>query len=204
MKRGAVFLEARGVLLGEHGYDPDPGDVAYTPTGIVFYHYSRRERLAQILAEGSGLWARLPVVCPAPPPEFVGCNLIEGFLEPLPKWLADSPYFGTLGLEMVKDYLGRALLRIEVPRDFPGLYVADYAHNLECKHIERRGRPALGLGYDCRTGHEATQAYVHSYTPMGKYKGGHVAPVVQAVREGEGIAIPSEYITIADAQPLAT
>ena len=203
MRPCEIFLKNRGVLLGEHGYEADPGQVEYASSGFVFYHYSRRERLDQIFAEDSGLWARLPVACPAPPPEFVGCHLVEGFLEPLPKWVVHSPYFGDLGIEMTKKYIGDVLLRIEVPRDFPGLYVADYAHVLECKHVSRRGRPALDLGYDCGTGHETTQAYVHSFIPAADYKEGHVAPVMQVVREGEGIAIPGEYVSISDVQPLA-
>jgi len=198
-----MFLRNRGELLGKHGYEADPGQVEVTSSGIVFYHYSRREKLDQIFAENSGLWARLPVACPAPPPEFVGCHLVEGFLEPIPDWLVHSPYFGDLGIEMTKKYVGDILLRIEVPRDFPGLYVSDYAHTLECKHVSLRGQPALGLGYDCKTGHEAGQAGVHSYIPVIDYRGGHVAPVMKVVREEEGIAIPREYISISGVQPLS-
>ena len=61
----------------------------------------------------------------------------------------------------------------------------------------------MNLGTDCRTGHETTQAYVHSYVPAADYVGGHVAPVVHAIRKGEGIAVPRGYIRVAAIQPLA-
>ena len=54
-----------------------------------------------------------------------------------------------------------------------------------------------------RTGHETGQAYVHSFISATEYKGGHVAPVMQVVREEEGIAIPRAYISISEVQPLA-
>jgi hypothetical protein len=102
----------------------------------------------------------------------------------------------------VRAYVGNLLLRIEVPIDFPGLYVADYAHSLECKHMERSGHAVLGLGYDCTTGQECSKAYLHSYVPLAEYRGGHVAPVVQMIRRGAGIVVPSRLITVADQQPL--
>jgi hypothetical protein len=197
-----VFLQERGELLGQHGYRPDSSLVERITSDFMFYHYTRPDRLEHIFAPGSGLFARRPVACPTPPPEFVDGYLVEGFLEPLPIWLTQSPYFGDLGFALLRDYIGDILLRIEVPHTFPGLYVADYAHLLECKHLTRRGRSPLGLGYTCVTGHESTQAYVHSYIPAHAYTGGHIAPVAQFVRKGPGIAVPAQYIQIADQQPL--
>jgi hypothetical protein len=129
--------------------------------------------------------------------------MVEGLLSPLPQWLTASPYFGDLGIEMFRLYIGSVLLRIEVPLTFQDLYIADYAHILECKHFKHRGIAPLNLGYDCRTGHEVTRAYVHSYIRALDYVGGHVAPVVQAVRKDTGIAIPCKYIHIAELQPMS-
>jgi hypothetical protein len=129
-------------------------------------------------------------------PEFVGSYLVEALLEPLPKWATESPYFGDFGLEMLRAYVGDVLLRIKVPQDSPGLYVADIAHNFECKHLQKRGGAALDLGYDCRTGHEVCKAEIHSYVPLLDYCGGHVMPNVKVVRQGEGVAIPSEFISL--------
>ena len=133
------------MLLGDHGFTPDPGRLETTGSTIVFYHYTRPEKVDRVLEAGSGLWAHLRVV--SPPPELEGHHLAEGLLEPLPMWMTDSPYFGDLGLEMLKKYVGDLLLRVEVPRDFPGLYVADFGHTLELKHLRRRGRLVLDLGY---------------------------------------------------------
>ncbi len=202
-----LYLENRGILLGENGYTPDPGQVERTPDGggIVFYHYTRPERLDQILADGSGLWARLLVVgSKRLVPELTGCHTVQGLLEPLPRWFHQCPYFSDLGGEMVNDYVGGLLLRITVPSDFPGLYVADCAHGFECKHLARRGHTVLGLGYDCRTGHEVSQALVNSYVPIQEYRGGHITPIVEMTRRGEGIVIPRDYISIADVQPRAS
>jgi hypothetical protein len=198
-----VFLQQQGLLLGEHGFVPDPGRVEHTQDfKLVFYHYSRSEALSSIFAPGSGLLAQLPVVSDKPGPHFEGYFLIEGLLEPLPLWLTESPYFGNLGLEMIRTYVGNVLLRIELPEDFPNLYVADAAHNFECKHILRRGKPALNLNYDCNTGREVCTAEVNSYIPLTQYRGGHVAPNVKALRQGEGIVIPQEFISISTVQPL--
>lgn len=60
----------------------------------------------------------------------------------------------------------------------------------------------LALGYDCQTGHETTQAYVHSYVPSSQYVGGHIAPLVQVLRKGQGVAIPIANISISHHQPL--
>ena len=137
MRPCELFLRERGVLLGDHGFTTDPGRLKTTDSTIVFYHYTRPEKVDRVLEEGSGLWARLPVI--SEHQDLAGLHLAEGLLEPLPKWLTDSPYFGDLGYEMLKKYVGDLLLRVEVPRDFPGLYVADFGHMLERKHLIRRG-----------------------------------------------------------------
>ena len=116
--------------------------------------------------------------------------------------MTDSPYFGDLGYEMLKKYVGDLLLRVEAPRDFPGLYVADYGHMLERKHLTRRGRLVLDLGYDTATGHEVVRSGTNSYVPAVEYRGGHLAPVVKATRRGQGIVVPAEYIEVCDVQPL--
>ena len=193
-------MNKRGELLASHGYTPDPGLVQMTESTVTFYHYTHKENVKKILAASGGLWARLPVV--SPPPDLQGLHLVEGLLEPLSRWMIASPYFGDLGLEMLREYAGDILLRIEVPRDFPGLYVADFAHVLESKYVLRRGSPALNLGYDCTTGEEVCKADANSYIPVLEYVGGHVAPEMKATRRGPGIAVPSQFIKVSDVQPL--
>ena len=200
MRPCEVFLRERGVLLGDHGFTPDPGRLETTDSTIVFYHYTRAEKVETVLEAGSGLWARLRVL--SEHPDLAGLHLAEGLLEPLPKWMTDSPYFGDLGYEMLKKYVGDLLLRVEVPRDFPGLYVADYGHMLELKHLTRRGRLVLDLGYDTTTGHEVGRSGTNSYVPAAEYRGGHLAPEVKAARRGQGIVVPAEYIEVCDVQPL--
>ncbi|MBI1256827.1 MAG: hypothetical protein GC204_05105 [Chloroflexi bacterium] len=203
MRACDIFMERQGVFLGEHGFISDPGQVERTASGaIVVYHYTRTERLQQIFAEGSGLWARLPIVSTEFRPEFEGYHLVEALLEPLPRWITNSPYFGDFGLELMRGYVGNILLRIEVPMDFPGLYIVDAAHNFECKHVINRGKPVLNLGYDCRTGHEVCRAEINSYMPLTQYQGGYVAPNVRIIRYGQGIAIPKQYVSICAVQPL--
>lgn len=204
MRLGERFIQNRGLGLSEFGYTPDPGLVEFTKHGnVVFYHYTREESLERILSPNGGLYARRRAdVCPNPPEELIGYFLAEGFLEPLPLWLTNSPYFGDMGIEMVRKYIGNVLLRVEVPHNQNELFVADYAHVLEEKHFHERGSTPLRLGYDCSSGKEVTQAYVHSYVPAVRYKKTHVAPVVQALRSGEGVVIPSEYIALASEQPL--
>lgn len=204
MRLGEIFLNNRGLSLGDYCFESDSGRVEHTGSGnIVFYHYTREERMEQILSPNSGLYARLRVdICPHPPEEFIGCFMAEGFLEPLPDWLTNSPYFGDLGIEMVKRYIGNVLLRVEVPNSYEGLFIADYAHNLEANHLSLRGSAPLNLGYDYSTGKEVTQAYVNSYVPVTKYKNDHIAPVMQAIRKGQGIVFPVECITLALEQPL--
>ncbi len=92
-------------------------------------------------------------------------------------------------------------MEIKLPvREFD-VHIADYAHVMECESIELRGTPALQLGYDCSGGSEVTQAYVHSFIPVAEYNRGHVAPVVQLLRKGEGIAVPNGYISVSKIQP---
>ncbi len=201
MRQCDVFLQKRGCLLRDLGYESDQGQLEQTASSIIFYHYTNQERLDEIWSSG-GLWARLRVLPSELTPEFVNYYLIEGILEPLPKWFCDGPYFGDLPLEMMREYVGDYLLRIEVPLDFPGLYVVDHAHPFECKHFNRRGSYALHLGYDCRTGHEVVRAFTHSYIPVSEYNGGHIAPGVQTIRKGEGIAIPKKFISESEYQPL--
>ena len=193
-------MRERGVLLADHGYTPDPGAVELTGSTITFYHYTREERIDRVLDAGGGLWARLPVVSALP--EFAGLHLVEGLLEPLPLWMAESPYFGDIGLEMMREFVGDLLLRVEVPRDFPGLYVADFAHVLEAKHARRRGRPVLNLGYDTSTGREVTQSDANSYVLAIEYRGGHVSPILKATRRGQGIVVPARYVAVSEVQPL--
>ena len=192
------FLHERGQCLADAGFEGDPGQVEPGRSGFAFYHFTRRKHLHDILAEDSGLLAQQAVWCPEPPDELAGHYAVGGFLEPSPRWLDRSPYFQDLGRQMLREYVGGVLLRVSVPLDFAGLYVADFAHTLECKYHDRNGRLAMGLGYDVRTGREVTQAYVNSYIPLGEYGGGHVAPIVEATREGPGLAVPSRFIEIWD------
>lgn len=90
-------------------------------------------------------------------------------------------YFGDLGIEMVKKYMGNALLRIEVPYNCKGLFIADYALVLEEKHLNERGATPLNLGYDCSTGREITQAYVNSYVSANQYRNTHIAPEMEEI-----------------------
>jgi len=197
-----IFLKERGRFLSELGYESDLGRVEYGGEHIILYHYTRSDRIDKVFASGSGLRARLPVLTSELTPEFERCFYVEGLLEPFPQWFKDGPHFGNLPLEMVKKVVGRKLLRIKIPRDFPGIYVWDHAHGFECQHVYRRGKLALGLGYDCRTGHEINRAITHSYIPIKEYDGGHLAPGVRVVRGEEGIAIPNNHLSISNIQPL--
>ena len=198
-----VFLQSRGCLLGKYGFIADPGYVRYNlNNNVVLYHYTRLEHLEKVLV--SGLKAQLPVVMADDIPNLCGRYLVEAFLEPLPQWITNSPYFGNLGLELMSAYVGSILLQITLPTTFfDELYVADAAHNFECKHQIRRGRSALKLEYDCHTGREVCRAEVNSYIPLTSYQGGHLAPNAKITRHGVGIAVPSPYITVCDTQPLA-
>ncbi|MBP1080815.1 MULTISPECIES: hypothetical protein [Bacillus] len=195
------FLTNKGMTLGEKGFQTDTQLVETLPnSNIVFYHFTKEDKLESIFS--NGLYSYRPVACPKPPQEFEHCYLVEGFLEPFPKWLKQNIYFGNLGIESVQNYIGNVLLRIEVPFDYPGIYIADYAHVIECKYWRITGKQPLGLGYHCQNGYEATQAYVNSYIPIKDYIGGHLAPVVQVLRRNRGITIPDRYISISSIQPL--
>lgn len=200
---GEVFLESRGCLLGEHGFLADPGYVRYTSNNhVLLYHYTHLEHLDKILH--NGLKAQLPVVMAKDIPNLRGRYLVEAFLEPLPQWITNSPYFGNLGLKLMSAYVGNILLQITLPTTFfNDLYVADAAHNFECKYQTRRGASALKLGYDCQTGKEVCKAETNSYIPITNYQGGHVAPNVKITQHGSGIAVAPQYITVCNMQPLA-
>ncbi|MFJ7935788.1 hypothetical protein [Sporosarcina sp. NPDC096371] len=174
------------------------------PNGnIVFYHFTHEDRLEYIFSNENGLCSYRGVACPKPPIEFKGCHLIEGFLQPLPQWLTENFYFGDLGIKLVQNYIGNVLLRVEIPLDFPGIYIVDYAHILEWLYFDENGNSSLGLGYQCQTGYEVTQSYVNSYISIKDYTGGHIAPVVQVLREDKGLTIPNRYISISNVQPLS-
>lgn len=199
-----IFLQSRGCLLGKHGFVADPGCVHYTSNReVVLYHYTRPEHLERVLHDG--LRAQLPVVLADDVPFLRGHYLVEAFLDPLPMWIVNSPYFDDLGLELMRTYVGNVLLQITLPPDLLAvldIYVADTAHNFECKYQRWRGQSVLKLGYDCQTGKEVCQAEVNSYIPLSNYQGGHVAPGVKITRSGEGIVVPSQYIAVCDRQPL--
>lgn len=127
---------------------------------------------------------------------------MEGFLEPLPRWLYEDYYFNNLGIELVKSNIGDVLLKVELPKDYANLYVADYAYVLEERHIALVGGSPLGLEFNCSNVNEITQAYVNSYIPANNYSGKHMAPLMQVLRSGEGIAIPNKYISVSEVQPL--
>ena len=128
-----AFLRQRGALLGSYGFQGDPTTAERNVAGgVVFYHYTHQDRLDKI-QEAGGLYARLPVVAAEHIPELAGRYLVEGLLQPLPAWSANSLYFGDHVLQMLRHYVGDILLRISLPPGFPGIYVVEMAHNLECK-----------------------------------------------------------------------
>ncbi|WP_454054385.1 hypothetical protein [Clostridium sp. Marseille-Q7071] len=183
MRLSQLFINNRGLYLGDNGFKIQPNNVEFNKNCITFYHYTYVEYLDKIFSSGNGLFAHRRVSCPNIPQEFNDCYLIEGFLEPLSKWLTDDYYFSDLSFEMTKKHVGNILLKVELPRDFNGLYIADYAYVLEEKHKNLRGISPLGLEYDCSNGYEITQAYVNSYVPANEYNGKHIAPVMQVLRK---------------------
>ena len=200
---GDRFLNQRGELLGDHGFQDDPGRPLWRPDGgLTFWHYTRRNRLPLILGTAGGLWARKRAFFSTErTPEFEGRYTVEGFLDPKPQWLDDSPYFGGEGGRRWRGWIGDVLLRVDLPPGFQDVWVADHGHPLEVVAVQS-GKPApLRLGYDCRTGHEANRAYAHSLVPVQTYTGGHLAPVVTVMRPGPGIAIPRACISVAEIQP---
>lgn len=68
MRLGDNFLNNKGLYLADYGFVPDEGCIQCTEDGMItFYHYTREERVEQIQAPNSGLFARLKVdVCPNP------------------------------------------------------------------------------------------------------------------------------------------
>ena len=202
MRLGQIFLEQRKKTLKDMNYITDSGTVSVNHQGeLTFYHYTHEDRVPMITAEGSGLRARRKVVCSAPPEELEDSYLVEGFLSPLPKWLTTSSYYGDLGMKLTEKYIGNVLLQITMPAAEFSIYIADYAHILECKMPGEYGHLGMGFGYDCSNGGECTQAYVNSYIPIEEYVDQHHAPIVQVVRKGEGIVVPSHYIKISEHQP---
>ncbi|MFW5437158.1 hypothetical protein [Paenibacillus apiarius] len=196
---GRPFLEKEGLLLSEYGFTPDEGYAKLASGTVTYYHYTHADRPDEIFSPDSGLLASRPIACPNIPEQFKDRYVTEGFLEPLPNWLKNCTYFGDLGYELMRRYIGNVLLEIKLPVREYDVHIADYAHVMECKSIE--GTPALQFGYDCNSGSEVTQAYVHSFIPVVKYKRGHVAPVVQVLRLGEGVAVPNRYIEVSKLQP---
>ena len=200
---GERFLSQRGQLLGALGFADDPGRPAWRADGgLTFWHYSRQERLEFIFGTAGGLKASRPAFFSTNlTPGFDDQFVIEGFLDPKPCWLDDSPYFGDDGGRRWRGYIGELLLRVDLPPGFQGVWVGDYGHPLEAKAVQQCNRSLLGLGYDCRTGHEANRAYAHSLVPVESYRGGHLAPVVTVMRAGPGIAIPRACVSVAEVQP---
>lgn len=203
-RRCEVFLQQRGALLGQQGYAADNTLVERTSRGIVFYHYTWSKRLAEIMNEGSGLLAYQTIAARYSPfvSDLEGSRQVSGFLEPLPCWLTQCPYFSDFGMRHLQKCIGTLLLRIEVPQDFPGLYVRDYAFQMEELCFRQNGGEPLGLGFNHKTWKDEGRATLNSFVPLDDYKGGHIAPVFTATRQGEGIVIPREFISVCDVQPL--
>lgn len=199
MRKCEPFIHQKGLYLGDLGYKTDKTEIEYGGEGkLVFYHYTYKEHLNKIFAKKSGLYAYRPVACPKVPTYLQNHFLTEGFLSPTPNWFTNNDYFRNLGKGLVKKFVGNIILRVEVPKEFLSIFIADYAHILECKSLDKDKKEgsSLNLGYDCSSGTEVTQAYVNSYIPVDNYKGGHIAPIVQLTRENSGVIIPNEYITI--------
>ncbi|WP_242223363.1 hypothetical protein [Bacillus cereus group sp. BfR-BA-01380] len=200
MRKCEPFIHQKGLYLGDLGYKTDKTEIQYGSEGkLVFYHYTYKEHLNKIFAKKSGLYAYRPVSCHEVPTYLQNHFLTEEFLSPIPNWLTNNEYFGNLGKGLVEQFVGNIILRVEVPKEFPSIYIADYAHILECKSLydkDKKEGPSLNLGYDCSSGIEVTQAYVNSYIPAVNYKGGHIAPIVQLSRGNSGIIIPNEYISV--------
>jgi hypothetical protein len=200
---GDRFLNQRGELLGNCGFEDDPGRPEWrSDGGLTFWHYARQERLEFIFGTAGGLKAGRPAFFSTElTPDFDGLYMVEGFLDPKPRWLDDSPHFGGEGGRRWRGYIGDVLLRLDLPRGFRGVWVADYGHPLEVNAVQQ-GKPSpLSLGYDSRTGHEANRAYAHSLVPVETYTGGHLAPIVTVMRPGPGIAIPRSCVSVAEVQP---
>ena len=200
---GERFLSRRGEVLGDYGFEDDPGRPEWRADGgLTFWHYTRRNRLSLILGTAGGLRARKRAFFSTElTPEFEGLYTVEGFLDTKPRWLDDSPYFGGEGGRRWRGWIGEVLLRVDLPPGFQGVWVADWGHPLDVMAVQRGEPSPLGLGYDSRTGHEANRAYAHSVVPIETYSGGHLAPVVTVMRPGPGIAIPRVCVSVAEVQP---
>ena len=193
-------MRNRGISLNALFDSTDQAKLNMSADGFfTFYHYTHASHLCNILAEG--LWARREVACPQPPTHLSGTFLIEGFIDPFPDWLTQSKYYDDLGALLTIQYIGEVLLEISVPVHAFQIYIADYAHILECKRLQENKGTGVGFGYDCRDGKECTQAYVDSYVELNDYRNQHHAPIVQVVRRGEGIVIPHHYIKVSASQP---
>ncbi|MFD3445962.1 hypothetical protein ACFDTO_15320 [Microbacteriaceae bacterium 4G12] len=195
MRKCEPFIQQTGIYLRSLGFKTDTAEIQYGSEGnLVFYHYTYKEHLNEIFKESGGLYAYRPVACPKVPPYLQNHFLTEGFLSPIPNWATNNEYFGDLGRELIEQFIGDTILRVEVPKTFSSIYIADYAHILECKSLNKSS--PLNLGYDCSSGTEVTQAYVNSYIPARNYKGGHIAPIVQLTRKNPGIIVPNKFISL--------
>ncbi len=139
---GELFLSTWHEGLGWHGYSPDRP----RRTGARWH---RPVPLHPPRTQGSRgpLWSGRPA--PSGGRRALGRSarpLSGGRPARIAAALAgrEQPSFGDLGMQMLRGVVGDLLLRIELPVSFPGLYVADFAHPLECPHYERRGRAPLG------------------------------------------------------------
>lgn len=130
--------------------------------------------------------------------------MLEGFLEPAPRWWTESTYFDDLGSILVKKYLGGVCLKVQIPLSLAEVFIADFAHILEVKHANLRRITPLNLDYDLTTGRDATQGLVRSFVPVKKYSPLHLCPIVQVCRKGTGKVIPPRYIQLSDVQPFST
>ena len=195
------FLVNTELTLAQFGFQPDPGVLEVTPSTKVFYHYTHQDRLNSIFQENSGILARKKIHVR---PEFEGYCVVESFLQPTPLWLTQSPHFGSLGLELKKQAIGDIMLRAEVPHDYPDIrfYMSDFGFLMEWHHFNRKGSFPLGLCLNHEyLKKEMVRAYINSFIPLESYNGGHVAPVLNILRKGEGIAIPNRFLS---AIPLLT
>jgi hypothetical protein len=201
LRLGQLFLDNEKKTLKELNYQTDSDPVIVKDGFFKFYHYTHENKLPKILSQDEGLYARRKVIAAKLPEVFQGTYLVEGFMSLLPLWLTSSLYYKNLGLKLTEQYIGEILLEVTIPIDEAQIYIADYAHVLECKLLENKDIPRIGLEYDCSNGRECTQAYVNSYIPIRDYQGQHHAPVVQVIRHGKGIVIPNKYIKICKVQP---
>ncbi|MGG4398110.1 hypothetical protein ABEX25_27850 [Paenibacillus thiaminolyticus] len=98
---GQLFLDQEGLRLGDY-VEAEEGAPKLAGGMLTFYHYTHADRLDSIFSPGGGLHAQRPVACPQVPEPFQDSYLVEGFLQPLPKWLTNCPYFGNLGYKLMR------------------------------------------------------------------------------------------------------